>query len=84
MFVAFSRLFIAAYWERAGHFALVYDGWLCFSHFPMWYPESGVLCDQVTDAGRVRKNTAIHCQFRPVYTVNWVKRQRYALIVQNN
>ena len=25
-------------------------------------------CDQVTDVGRVRKNTAIHCQFRLIYS----------------
>ena len=26
------------------------------------------MSDQVTDVGRVRKNTAIHCQFRLVYS----------------
>ena len=32
-------------WERAGLFALVCDVWLCFCHFPKWYPRSGVVLD---------------------------------------
>ena len=32
-------------WERADLMALVCDVLLCFCHFPMWYPESGVVLD---------------------------------------
>ena len=32
-------------WERADLMALVCDVKLCFCHFPMWYPESGVVLD---------------------------------------
>ena len=32
-------------WERAELLALVCDVELCFCHFPMWYPGSGVVLD---------------------------------------
>ena len=32
-------------WERADLLALVCDVKLCFCHFPMWYPGSGVVLD---------------------------------------
>ena len=32
------------------------------------YNEGFVKCDQVMDVGRVRQSTAIHCQFRLVYS----------------
>ena len=32
------------------------------------YVHEKINCDQVTDVGRVRQNTAIHCQFRLVYS----------------
>ena len=32
-------------WESTDHLALVCDVYLCFCHFPMWYPESGVALD---------------------------------------
>ena len=32
-------------WEMTDLLALVCDVELCFCHFPMWYPESGVLLD---------------------------------------
>ena len=32
-------------WERADLLTLVSDVKLCFCHFPMWYPESGVVLD---------------------------------------
>ena len=32
-------------WERADPLALICDVWLCFCHFPMWYPGSGVVLD---------------------------------------
>ena len=32
-------------WERADLLAVVYDVCLCFCHFPMWYPRSGVVLD---------------------------------------
>ena len=41
-------LFIAVVvtcWERADLMALICDVQLCFCHFPMWYPGSGVLLD---------------------------------------
>ena len=44
MFVMLSRLFIAAVWSPAGK-GLVCDVYLCFCHFPMWYPRSGVVLD---------------------------------------
>ena len=31
--------------KRAGLMALVCDALLCFCHFPMWYPGSGVVLD---------------------------------------
>ena len=49
LFVMLSCLFIAALWPPAGKrtdlLALVCEGLLCFCHFPMWYPGSGVLFD---------------------------------------
>ena len=52
VFVMLSRLFIAAVWSPAGKgltswllfvmFNFVCDVQLCFCHFPMWYPGSGV------------------------------------------
>ena len=32
-------------WDRADLLALVCDVLLCFCHFPMWYPGSGVVLD---------------------------------------
>ena len=32
-------------WERTDLLSLVCDVKLCFCHFPMWYPESGVVLD---------------------------------------
>ena len=32
-------------WERADLLALVCDVLLCFCHFAMWYPVSGVVLD---------------------------------------
>ena len=32
-------------WERASLLALACDDQLCFCHFPMWYPGSGVVLD---------------------------------------
>ena len=32
-------------WERADLLALVSDVKLCFCHFPMWYPGSGMVLD---------------------------------------
>ena len=32
-------------WERTELFALVCDVYLCFCHFPIWYPRSGVVLD---------------------------------------
>ena len=41
-----SRLFIVVLcWERADLLALVCDVKLCFCHFNMWYPGSGVVPD---------------------------------------
>ena len=41
-----SRLFIVVLcWERADLLALVCDVKLCFCHFTMWYPGSGVVPD---------------------------------------
>ena len=34
-----------SYWERADLMALVHEIWLCFCHFPMWCPGSGVVLD---------------------------------------
>ena len=54
VFVMLLHLFIAAlwsavitYWERAELLALVCDVKLCFCHFPMWYPNSGVVLDYI-------------------------------------
>ena len=33
------------YWERADLLALVCDVLLCFCHFPIWCPGSGVMLD---------------------------------------
>ena len=35
--------------ERADVLGLVYDVLLCFCHFPMWYPGSGVVLDCIPD-----------------------------------
>ena len=40
----------------------------CISFKSKQLVSSVVLSDQITDVGRVRKNTAIHCQFRLVYS----------------
>ena len=32
-------------WERADLLALVFDVFLCFCHFPIWCPGSGVVFD---------------------------------------
>ena len=32
-------------WERADPLVLVCDGYLCYCHFPMLYPRSGVVLD---------------------------------------
>ena len=48
VFVLFSCLFIAALWSPAGKgltLALALDVLLCFCHFPMWCPGSGVVLD---------------------------------------
>ena len=50
VFVLLSCLFISALWSPAGKglfswLALVCDVYLCFCHFPMWYPGSGVVID---------------------------------------
>ena len=49
VFVMLSCLFIAALWSPAGKgltpwlsFVIVL---LCFRHFPMWYPGSGLVLD---------------------------------------
>ena len=46
-----SRLFIAALWspagERADLSAIVCDSKLCFCHFPIWYPGSGMVIDGI-------------------------------------
>ena len=34
-------------WEKANHLALVCDVLLCFCHFPMWYPGSGLVLDGI-------------------------------------
>ena len=34
-------------WERADLLALVCYVLLCFCHFPMWYPGSGVVLDGI-------------------------------------
>ena len=36
---------VATFWEKAGLLALVFDVYLCFCHYPMWYPVSGVVLD---------------------------------------
>ena len=47
--VMLSCLFIAALWSPAGKSwplgSLVDDVFLCFCHFPMWCPGSGVVQD---------------------------------------
>ena len=44
VFVMLLDLFIAG-WERADLLALVCDVKLCFCHFPMQHPGSGVVLD---------------------------------------
>ena len=46
VFVMLSRLFIAALWSPAGKGLISYVQ-LCFCHFTMWYPESGVVLDVI-------------------------------------
>ena len=62
-----ARLLICALWSPAGKGL---PSWLSFVvsncefvTFPL------VECDQVTDVGRVRQSTAIHCQFRLVNSI---------------
>ena len=43
VFVILSCLFIVALWSPVGY--LVCDVLLCFRHFPMWCPGSGVVLD---------------------------------------
>ena len=38
---------VATCWERADLLALVYDVLMCFYHFTMWYPVSGVVLDLI-------------------------------------
>ena len=49
MFVLLSCPFTAALWSRVGKGLisgnLVFDVLLCFCHFPVWYPGSGVILD---------------------------------------
>ena len=49
VFFMLSRLFIAAMWSPAERgadlMALACGVWLCFCHFPMRYPGSGVVLD---------------------------------------
>ena len=40
-----SGLLIAALWLPAGNVSLVCDVFLCFCHFHMWRPGSGVVLD---------------------------------------
>ena len=54
VFVMISCLFIAALWSPAGRgltsWLLVCDVFLCFCHFTMWCPGSGVVLDCI-DSG---------------------------------
>ena len=43
---AFGCLVVTC-WERANPLALVCDVLLCFCHFPMWYPGSGLVLDGI-------------------------------------
>ena len=50
LFMSSVYLFIAAWvtcWKSADLFALVCDVKLCFCHFPMWHPGSGVVLDSI-------------------------------------
>ena len=42
-FVSTHRWLVVTYWERADLLALFFYVLLCFCHFPLWYPGSGVL-----------------------------------------
>ena len=44
-FASVHRFLAVTCWERAELLALVCDVLLCFCHFPMWYPGSGVVLD---------------------------------------
>ena len=50
VFVILLCLFLAALWSPAGKApfcSLVCDVFLCFCHFPIWCPESGVVLDSI-------------------------------------
>ena len=44
VFVMLSRL-VVPFWVRVGLLAFVCDVKLCFCHYSMWYPGSGVVLD---------------------------------------
>ena len=44
-FASVHRCIVVNCWERADRLALVCDVYLCFCHFPIWYPWSGVVLD---------------------------------------
>ena len=44
-FVSVPCYLVGTCWERADLFSIVCGVWLCFYHFHMWYPGSGVVLD---------------------------------------
>ena len=44
-FVSIHCCLVVTCWESADLLALVCDVNLCFCHFPMWYPGSGMVLD---------------------------------------
>ena len=44
-FETVNSCLVVTCWERTDLLALVCDVYLCFCHFPMWYPRSGVVLD---------------------------------------
>ena len=73
LFVGPTGVYLLDFFCSSIQFNLLLSPYPCFV--------SLVKCDQVTDVGRVRQNTAIHCQFRLVYS-KMGKQHRYALTLK--